>query len=281
MKKIFITLLVLFVGLVVKAEDLKLLHEKSFNVNLGEKLFVSTEGGGDIIVDCWDKNEVLVKIYGNKKAERNVNFIIEEKEKEVYVKGERKGIGSFFSFSNINVKYTVTVPKKYMLELKTSGGDIKVDFVEGLKKLSTSGGDIVLKQTNGEIKASTSGGDISIENAAGDIDVSTSGGDIKLKAELGKIAASTSGGDINIEYEGENKGIELSSSGGDIKLSVNKDVKANIELKTAGGEISVNLPLTSTEKITSSKFIAKCNGGGNILKAVTSGGDITLVELNK
>ncbi len=281
MKKILAVLFVLLSTVFTNAEDLKLLHEKSFNVNAGEKLFVSAGGGGDVIVDCWDKNEVLVKIYGNRKAESKIDFTLEKKEKEVYVKGERKGSGFFSSFSHINVKYTVTVPKDYMLELKTSGGDIKVDLVNGLKKLSTSGGDIILKNTRGEISGSTSGGDILIENTEGDISVSTSGGDIKVKTINSKLEAATSGGDVDVDYKGENKGIDVSTSGGDIKLAFEKNIKANLELRTSGGEISVSLPLSSTEKISTSKFIAKCNEGGKEIKATTSGGDIIVTELDK
>ncbi|HPN39128.1 MAG TPA: DUF4097 family beta strand repeat-containing protein [Melioribacteraceae bacterium] len=280
MKNLLFVVFVFLFSLNLLAEDLKLLQEKSFNVNKGEKLFLSAGGGGDVIIKSWDKNEVNVKVYGNKKAESKMDFTIEKKEMEVYVKGERKGSGFFSSFSNIRLKYTVMVPNEYMLELKTSGGDIKIDFVSGLKKLSTSGGDIELSSTKGSVSASTSGGDIVVDNTEGDISVSTSGGDIKLKTVNSKIEASTSGGDVLVELRGENKGIDLSTSGGDIKLLVEKSIKADLELRTAGGDISVNIPLTSTEKISSSKFIGKCNDGGNSIKATTSGGDIAVKEIN-
>lgn len=279
MKKIL--LLVMFIFSVINAEDLKLLQEKSFEVNPGEKLFLAAGGGGDVDVKCWDKNEVSVKIYGNSKAERKIEFTVEKKEKEVYVKGEKKGSSFFSSFSNIQVKYTVMVPKEYMLEIKTSGGDVDVESVTGIKKISTSGGDIEMKNTKGELKASTSGGDIKIDNTEGTVDVSTSGGDIKINTSNAKLSASTSGGDVSVKYFGENKGIDLSTSGGDITLVLDKNIKADLELKTSGGEISVQLPLSSTEKITTSKFLAKSNGGGNLIKASTSGGDITVDSLDK
>lgn len=278
MKKLII-ICVLFISTLINAEDLKLIVEKSFNVNSGEKLYLKGEGGGDVEVTAWDKNEVEVKIYGNSKAERKIDFKVEKKEKEVYVKGEKKGSDFFFSFSNINIKYKVMVPKEYVIEVGTSGGDVIINDVTGLKKVSTSGGDITIKNSKGELKCSTSGGDIEVENFDGDIDLGTSGGDIKLKTKNCKVIASTSGGDITVEYNGENKGIDLSTSGGDIKLSVEKDIKADLMLKTSGGEISVSLPLSSTEKVTSSKFIGKTNGGGNLISATTSGGDIGITQI--
>ncbi len=278
MKKLII-ILVLFASTLINAEDLKLIVEKSFNVNSGEKLYLKGEGGGDVEVTAWDKNEVQVKIYGNSKAERKMDFTAEKREKEVYVKGERKGSNFFFSLSNLDVKYKVMVPKDYVLEISTSGGDVKINEVQGSKKISTSGGDIEIVNCKGVLNCSTSGGDITVNNVNGDINLSTSGGDINIKTSDCKINASTSGGDISVEYKGENKGIDLGTSGGDIKLAVEKDIKADLMLKTSGGEISVNLPLTSTEKISTFKFIGKTNGGGNLISVSTSGGDIEINQI--
>ncbi|MFH0735423.1 MAG: DUF4097 family beta strand repeat-containing protein [bacterium] len=252
MKKYLFTLVLLLSAISLYAEPLKLLHEKTFNVNPGEKLYLQTESG-DINITSWDKNEVKVKILGNSKAERKMEFTMEKKDKEVYISGEKKGGNIFNWFSNVSIRYEIVVPIEFFLELKTSGGDISIKKVNGLKKLRTSGGDIDLIDISGEANASTSGGDITADNKKGELNVSTSGGDIIIKSQSGKISASTSGGDVKLEYYGENEGVDLSTSGGDIEVYLQSGFKANAELKTSGGDISIAFPTTSTDKMSSSK----------------------------
>ncbi|HZW38342.1 MAG TPA: DUF4097 family beta strand repeat-containing protein, partial [Ignavibacteriaceae bacterium] len=123
----------------------------------------------------------------------------------------------------------------------------------------------------------TSGGDIRINGINGDLIASTSGGNVKIKANDSKIDASTSGGNISLDYYGLNKGIELSTSGGNITITVPKDFNAYTLMSTSGGRISCELPTTKVVKITSSKFEADLGNGGTKFVAKTSGGDIDLI----
>lgn len=125
------------------------------------------------------------------------------------------------------------------LQAKTSGGDITLKKSNGNVELHTSGGDIEISKVDGYVKAHTSGGDIEVSDAKGDVEVHTSGGDLELKNITGTLNASTSGGDIfgwKIY-----KSVEVSTSGGDIEL---KDIKGGVQGKTAGGDIEVEITLT-------------------------------------
>jgi len=280
MKQLFLAVFTVLFTAALFGGELKLLQEQTFKVSQGEKLFVEGEGG-DIIIKSWDKDEVLVKIFGNSKAEKNIEFTIIQKEKEIFVSGKRKSKNIFNFFTSLSVKYEVMVPKKFYMELITSGGDIMVTDVDGNKLLKTSGGDIVIVKGAGELTASTSGGDIQVENTTGKVDVSTSGGDIIIKGNDMSIDAETSGGDIVVEYSGENKGINVGTSGGDITVLLEKTFKGDAELKTSGGDIEILLPSTSQGKLSSSKFVGKINDGGLPLVCKTSGGDITVKEFGK
>ncbi len=125
------------------------------------------------------------------------------------------------------------------LEAKTSGGDIMLKKSSGNVELHTSGGSIEIVETGGYVKAHTSGGDIEVDNVKGDVDVHTSGGDLELKNIIGTLSASTSGGDIS-GWQIYNS-VEVSTSGGDIEL---KDIKGGVRGKTAGGDIEVEITLT-------------------------------------
>ena len=102
----------------------------------------------------------------------------------------------------------------------------------------------------------------------------TSGGNVYLSGQNGKVHAETSGGDVKLFFQGANKGINLYTSGGDITMYLPADFCANAHLATSGGEITCELNTSNVVKITSSKFEANLNSGGEELVAKTSGGDI-------
>ena len=134
----------------------------------------------------------------------------------------------------------------------------KLEGVSGIAELNTSGGDVWGEKFGKSLNISTSGGDISLI-----------GGDTKINAE-------TSGGDIKLDYLGENKGIDLSTSGGDIAIKLPENFKASIELSTSGGDVSCSLNMSNIKKSSGSKLVGDINGGGEILSAHTSGGDIAV-----
>ncbi|NWF50161.1 MAG: DUF4097 family beta strand repeat protein [Ignavibacteriaceae bacterium] len=275
------------------SKELKLLHEKTFPISPGKKFVVDCPAA-DIMLKTWDKSEVYVKIFGNEKAEDKIKFEFRSDNEMVEVSGKKEG--SIFNFwgSGIQIKIEVIVPSNFHNKLSTSGGDIRIKDVSGSQLLNTSGGDIWIMNTSGKIKAITSGGDINIDTHKGESDVSTSGGDIKainfegqfkaetsggdinLKGENSKIMAETSGGNIFLDYEGENQGISLSTSGGDIQVLIPADFNAAARLYTSGGDIDCNLTANNIKKISSTKFEADLNKGGNLLEAETSGGDVVV-----
>ena len=274
-------------------DNLKTLHEKSFTISSGKNLKLEA-ASGDVMILTWDKNEVYVKVLGNDKAEEKIDFKFSGNSDEVEILAKKEGsVFNWFS-SGIKLKFEIKVPASFNTKVSTAGGDIRLADVKGnnnLKtsggdvwvkntagdlNLSTSGGDINLDKTNGEMSISTSGGDIMCKDFSGSLDASTSGGDIKLFSANAKVSASTSGGDITFEYNGSNQGIELTTSGGDIHLKVPSDFNASAKLYTSGGDIECGLTSNNVKKISSTKFEADLNSGGNTLVCKTSGGDIVV-----
>ena len=293
-KKFLLVFILLILGVSLSsAEELKLLREKSFSAKDWDNVYVNASGA-DVRIDSWDKQETYVKIFGNRRAAEKLELSIEQDGNTVRVLAKKKG--SFFNWfgSNISVKIEIKVPKNQNTHVETSGGDINIANINGVYKLDTSGGDIKLNNTNGKLKAETSGGDINLFTHKGDMILSTSGGDIvckgtngDLKAETsggdielntadGRISAETSGGDITIDYSGVNKGIEAETSGGDIHVKLPADLKAKVHLETTGGDITNNFDNAKTRRVTRSEMDAEFNGGGEMLKLETSGGDVVV-----
>jgi len=274
----------------IHKEDLKVLHEKTFNISPGKSLNLQTDAG-DVIITAWDKPQVYVKISGNSKAEEKMDFTFNNDQDLVEIIGKKES--SLFNwFKGISVKYEIKVPSKFNNKVSTAGGDLSLVGIKGKNILKTSGGDIEIKNHNGELNVSTSGGDIHLDDASGTMDLSTSGGDItcsNFKGSLNlatsggdislngsdtKIDASTSGGNIVLDYTGENKGIELETSGGDINIKLPGNFNASAKMYTSGGNVSCEFKGNNAVKISSTKFEADINNGGMPLIAKTSGGDI-------
>ncbi|PKL82938.1 MAG: hypothetical protein CVV24_07555 [Ignavibacteriae bacterium HGW-Ignavibacteriae-3] len=285
----------LTVSSVLLADELKLVREKTFQVKEWHNVYVDASGA-DVKVESWDKEEVYVKVFANRRAVEKMKFDVYQTGEVVKVLAKRKG--SIFNWfgGSLNVKIEIMTPRNFNPQVETSGGDIRVANLTGGFKLETSGGDITLINTNGKLTTETSGGDISINNHKGDMYLSTSGGDIVLKETEGNIKAETSGGDIKIDandgkvfaetsggsiiinYSGVNKGINASTSGGDIYLKIPSSFKAKVHLETSGGRVSNNFKNSRTDRVKRSLVDAQYNGGGEMLRLETSGGDITVDE---
>jgi DUF4097 and DUF4098 domain-containing protein YvlB len=273
-------------------EKLKVIHDKTFPISPGND-FKLDASSGDVMISSWDKNEVHVKILGNDKAKVKVEFNFNESSDKIEVEAKYDW-SLFMMIKGVKLKFEIQVPKEFNIDAATSGGDIKLQNIKGKILAKTSGGDVNVSDLNGKIEISTSGGDISFSSSYGDMnfstsggdikgnkfsgsaEVSTSGGDISLVGSDARINASTSGGNVSLDYSGPNQGIELSSSGGDITVKLPKDFNASANMSTLGGDIKSDFTGNNAVKISSTKFEADINSGGNSLILKTSGGDIVV-----
>ncbi|MBV6514359.1 MAG: hypothetical protein FMNOHCHN_03978 [Ignavibacteriaceae bacterium] len=285
-------LLFAFSGLAM-ADDLRLITEKSFAVSKGEKLKAESYSG-DIKVSAWEKDEVAVKIYGDERAEKIMEFYIEKSNGGVMVKIKKEGKSNNWFGKTGTIRVEIRVPASFdvtattaggdisingvsgELRLNTAGGDIKTTGGTGELKANTAGGDIIVKEFNGDVKMSTAGGDIRSEKVRGDVDASTAGGDINLQCADGKVNASTSGGDIRVDFSGNYYGIKASTTGGDVAVRVPKSIRADIYASTFSGDIDCEFDISNTNKYGNAKAEGSVNGGGEKLKCTTTGGDIKI-----
>ena len=279
----------------VRAEERKVVLDKKFAVESGGKLAVDASSG-DVIINTWDKKEVLVKILATDRAAEKMEFSAEQSGNSIKVTARKRGsfLKKMFDWNNVSVRIEIALPRNFDPDVVTSGGDIKIKDVNGEMRLRTSGGDVDVYGSAGDMRVSTSGGDIgvngfkgvfSVSTSGGDIKVidtygdvtaSTSGGDIEINSNDGVVKASTSGGDIKAEYKGVNKGFNLTTTGGDIQLIVPSAIKGNVRLATTGGDVNCSLNITKSVKISSSKFEAEVNGGGEDIRCTTTGGDVSV-----
>lgn len=235
---------------------------------------------------------------------------------EVHAKYEGgKSSGWFGRSPELQVSLLITVPRKFDVDLKTAGGHIIVADLTGKLKAHTSGGNLTFKQIEGPVSAHTSGGHINLAGCKGSVDLKTSGGNLTLSDIEGDVTASTSGGHIstekisgktvvktsggNIGVAGNRGSIEartsgghvtaelleqpasnclFDTSGGNITIAFAERVAVDIDASTSGGRVSTDFPIVTIVQGEQKKneLRGKINGGGPLVKAHTSGGNVRL-----
>jgi hypothetical protein len=281
--------------------------EKNFTVQPGGNLKVRTSGGEiKVLTGPGDTVKVTAteRIHADSEARadellQDLELTIEQSGNDItaIAKYERSGGWHFGNWPPVNVSFTVVVPAKFNVDLGTSGGDIalqsingrahlrtsggnlKIDRVEGEVDGSTSGGDIVLNEGTANVRLSTSGGNIHVDRAGGEADLSTSGGDIVINSVQGRLTASTSGGNVKANIKGPLKGdCKLTTSGGEVSVSVDKDAAFDLKARTSGGEVDAAGITISIDKggLRRSSLAGRVNGGGPELYLGSSGGDIRI-----
>ena len=195
--------------------------------------------------------------------------------------------------NKLRIKFILSVPENYNVDLGTSGGSISVEDLEGTVDLRTSGGSLGLNniigpvtgktsggsirigKVDGDVKVNTSGGSIHIDNAYGKVHAHTSGGGITVNEVMGQIQADTSGGSVKAYISRQPQGdCRLETSGGSITVYLAEDIALNVDAGTSGGSIHTDFPVTIQGKISKKELKAQINGGGPELCLHTSGGSI-------
>ncbi len=280
---------------------------KSFSVDSGGTLKLDTDTGSIEVRGTSDRTleiEVYRKVKTNnqKTAQRildNFHIDFEQSENDIYITGDRKRKVNFWDniWNRLNIKYIIHVPEVYNIDLRTSGGSISVEVVEGEVNVRTSGGSLDLDDISGPVWGKTSGGSIRVGHVNGDVDIDTSGGSIKIDCARGNVKAHTSGGSITVDevigsinadtsggsikaHISQQPGSDcrLTTSGGGVTVYLTRDIAVDLDASTSGGSVHTEFPLTIQGKIDKRKLKSKINGGGPLLYLHTSGGSIYIKE---
>ncbi|MBI5403041.1 MAG: DUF4097 family beta strand repeat protein [Ignavibacteriae bacterium] len=256
------------------AEEFTLI-ERTFESSYYKNLDVKTHTGA-IVIKTWDKMVVNVLIRGNNEAVKNVDFTVESKDGNITITTSAKGEPGK---EPLSLRVEVTVPKYFNADVKTFGGEIKLGSLTGNIKLETSGGDINVSEFTGESKMKNTGGNIKVITFKGNLTASTTGGDIKLEGSDGEVKAETAGGDIKLTYTSTNNmGMTLKTTGGDIKIILPETIKAMLDASATAGEIKTDFSVLVNKDVSGQTLNGIINGGGNIIKATTTGGKISIVK---
>ncbi len=291
---------------------------KSFEVSPGGLLTVDADLGS-IDVRSGTSNRVEVEVVRearNAEALRDLDLSIDQSGNDVTVSAKLPH-SNWFRHNRLRLSFFITVPRTYNVDLKTSGGSVKVADLEGKVLAKTSGGGLDLGQIVGPVEGKTSGGSIKLQSCRGSADIRTSGGGIDIGDVDGDVAAETSGGSINIEQargrvhartsgggidvhevfgeidastsggsvsatilEQPSGDCRLSTSGGGIEVRMAENIGFDVDAKTSGGRVRVDFPV-SADIVEKNALRGPVNGGGPQLHLRTSGGNIRLEKAGR
>lgn len=251
-KKVLTALAFLTLTTAVSAETLN----ESFSVAKGGKLDIHTDIGS-FDIETHSKDTVLVEIVTKGIDEDEFEIVTSQNGDDVSIIGELERRNGWKR--RMNVKFTVTVPEEYNLELKTNGGSISIDNLTGNIDANTSGGSIFVGKVNGDVDLHTSGGSITTDEVKGGINAHTSGGSIEVVFAEQLVDDAT-----------------LTTSGGSITAYLIEGIEIDLDASTSGGRVRSDFDVNGR---TSKKSIrGEINGGGPRLKLRTSGGSVRIKE---
>ncbi len=245
--------------------------------------------GGNIEVETHSEDSVELDGYASGAFEFRVD--VDDRRGEITVRGSRRGF-SFPLFGG-RVELQARVPEVFSLDVKTAGGRIDVQDLQGDVQATTSGGRIDLEEIigdvdvttsggriqaqeiEGDLSARTSGGSIRVSEVTGRVNARTSGGSIRVKEAGGEVIANTSGGPVEVRFDGVPEG-RLRTSGGSIDVEVDESASFDLHAETSGGRVEIDDELEFRGESKRSKFDGQVGGGGPPLDVRTSGGNVRI-----
>jgi DUF4097 and DUF4098 domain-containing protein YvlB len=298
--------------------------ERQFTVEPAGDLVIES-GLGSIDVRTGESGKVLVVVKRTAKADKEARAqaILQAHElgfdqdgSHVRVTGKLNKDAAFKKGSwfgrgeSLEVRYIVTIPAQFHLDLATAAGSILVPDLEGKVKVKTSGGNLELGKIRGPVDAVTAAGSIVLGGASEDVTATTSGGNIsagdlgsaarlqtaagsiRVKSAAAKLAAKTSGGNIDAGQLGSEADLETAAgsisigtakgrlnaetSGGNIRI---EDARETVNAHTSAGSINASFTAQPTGdcRLTTSGGSIDVRLASNLgfeLDAATSGGDV-------
>jgi len=175
--------------------------------------------------------------------------------------------------------FIIYIPEKYDLNIRTTGGSISINNIDGKINGKTKGGNLNLSKLKGKINLTTGGGKVDFRNSNIDGIVTTHGGHVIIENIIGDIKGKSMGGEViykNVKYRNGNttrKTVKISTMGGTINVD---DAPDGADVLTHGGNIIIK---------NAGKFVKAKTMGGNILiksvngwiKATTMSGNIKAI----
>lgn len=248
---VFALVSLLAAGAALAREPFTETFDKTFPLAAGGRVALENVNGS-VVIDVWERAEVRVHAVKSASSEdllSRLKVAVDARPNEVrietdYPERESRGFFSHGSHDQMEVEYTLTVPRSAVLS--------EIDLVNG--SLEITG-------VQGGTKAETVNGAITARGLAGEIDISTVNGAI----------------DVEIDALTAADRVQLESVNGHVELYLAPSVGADIAAETVNGRIRTDLGLdVRKHKYVGSDMKGSIGGGGARIELSTVNGGITV-----
>ncbi len=198
---------------------------------------------------------------------------------------------------NVSVDYTVWIPDKASIEVKSISGDVRAEKAGGTVKVSTVSGSVSIAGGSGTISAKAVSGNVRVTEADGDCQLNSVSGDIYLSQVKGSVEVEAVSGSIkllevrearrvsaksvsgSIEYRGQvlSGGVyRFTSHSGSVRLFLPEDSSFDLEASSFSGSVTTDFPVQVTGKLGGKTVQGRVGRGGAEVQAKAFSGSVEI-----
>jgi DUF4097 and DUF4098 domain-containing protein YvlB len=171
------------------------------------------------------------------------------------------------------------------VDVRTTGGNIRLEGVRGRTVIETVSGDIGSTGSTMQLRATTVSGAVRIREARGELDLHTTSGDVSISGDaLRRVVVDGMSGDVTIDSGiADDARVRVTTHSGDVSLRLPESARGQLELSTFNGTLSAGGPLTllpgdGARRRRSTRRYELGGGGALQLDISTFNGDIRLLR---
>jgi DUF4097 and DUF4098 domain-containing protein YvlB len=234
----------------VRGNEASTREEKRFTVSATDPVDLKIETfDGAIAIRSWDKNEVLVEIErrGPDQAAAEalvVNQMQEGNRISIEAPSPRneRNVITVGSWQSQSVNFTVTAPRRVMLQARTADGSVEARDLQGTIDVNSGDGRIVASNLEGDVKVHTGDGTINIDRAAGRVDADSGDGSIEIDGRLDVLTVRTGDGPVRVNAANGStmkSDWQITTGDGRISLRLPDGFNAAVDASTGDGSVRV------------------------------------------
>ena len=275
----------------VRGNEASTREEKRFTVSATDPVDLKIETfDGAIAIRSWDKNEVLVEIErrGPDQAAAEalvVNQMQEGNRISIEAPSPRneRNVITVGSWQSQSVNFTVTAPRRVMLQARTGDGSVEARDLQGTIDVNSGDGRIIASNLEGDVKVHTGDGTINVDRAAGRVDADSGDGSIEIDGRLDVLTVRTGDGPVRVNAaNGSTMKSDWRITTGDGRISLRLPDGFNAAVDASTGDGSVRVEGISKETRDGdedrSRVVGQLGSGGAILMLRSGDGSVDVTR---
>jgi len=174
------------------------------------------------------------------------------------------------------VDYTITVPVRSSINIKSMASDIDLSSIEGKIEIENTVGATRGEFLFGPVTVRQPQGAIDLQWVEGDIRVKSSSASVTVKQVHGAIDVTTATGDVNIQTELTSpRDYFVETTSGAITFSIPEAASGLLQIETQEGDIQTEVPVI-IKSVSHRRVVAEFGQGGPTITLTSSSGDVNV-----